>query len=127
MSLKRGWRDGIRLGSPAVRQEFLETRDRPSAGEFPEQIGEIPKRGDAVLRAGPRQTIEVGGAASRGMRSGKQIVPAAEGDIADLTLDQVRVEIEPPVLNEPTEGCPLVQEIRGGLRAPNWAVRSSGC
>jgi hypothetical protein len=65
-----------------VWQQFLEVCDRPPVAEFLKQVGEVRERWHAVLRAGPHQTIKVGGAARGGMGPGKQIVFASDRDVA---------------------------------------------
>ena len=51
--------------APAMWEEFIEAILRPAGGQLAEHVGEVRKRGDAVLGAGAGQAVEVRGAARR--------------------------------------------------------------
>jgi hypothetical protein len=70
------WEQRIQLGGGA------------SGGQLREDVGQVRKWRNAVLRAGPQQTVESGSPSGRVMRSAEEIIAPAQCDIAQLGLAQ---------------------------------------
>jgi hypothetical protein len=82
------WEQRIQLGGGA------------SGGQLREDVGQVRKWRNAVLRAGSQQTVESGSPSGRVMRSAEEIIAPAQCDIAQLALTQVVVTTEATVFDE---------------------------
>jgi len=69
-----------------VGQQLLEAVGVPSRAELPQHVRQVRQWRDSVLRAGPHQTVELGGTPRRIVRAGEQVVAPAESDAAQLLL-----------------------------------------
>ena len=103
------------LGGPGPGHEFVETRGGPQIDELGEHVGEVGLRIDAVQLAGFDERGDTGPVLRTLIVAGEQRVLAIKRDGADAALDDVGVEFDAAVVEEPSEPVPMAQAVADGF------------
>src|SRR5215467_13817535 len=99
------------LGSPGPRHELVETRSRPEIDQPGENIGQISLRVDATEFAGLDERGDAGPILRALIMPGEERILAIENNRADASFDDVGVELDAAVVEEPREAVPMVQGV----------------
>src|ERR1700687_5301054 len=104
------------FGGPGPGQEFVQTRSRPKIDQLGEDVGQVGLRLDAAELAGLDQRSDAGPILRALIMPREQRVLAVEDKRADASLDDVGVELDAAVVEEPREPVPVVQGVANVLR-----------
>src|SRR5215472_18956172 len=99
------------LGGPGPRHELVETRSRPEIDQPGENIGQISLRVDATEFAGLDERGDAGPILRTLIMPGEERILAIENNRADASFDDVGVELDAAVVEEPREAVPMVQGV----------------
>src|ERR1700733_12402486 len=99
------------LPRPGPRQKFVEARGRPEIDELGQHVGEISLRIDATEFAALDERGDAGPVLGAVIMTGKQCILAIEDKRADASLDDVGVELDTAVIEEPGEPVPVVERV----------------
>ncbi len=86
-----------------------------AVGDLGEHVGEVRVRIDAAELAGFDQRRDDRPVLAAAVRAGEESILAIEGDRANGTLDGVRVDVDPTVVEEPGQAFPTRQRITDRL------------
>lgn len=104
-----GW-----AGRAIPRQQFRDAIDFV-IGDAGEDIAEVGFWVEAVELCGFDERVDGGGAFSTGIRSGKEIILAAEGDAADRTLGGIVVDLDLAIVDVACQRFPATHGVTHGL------------
>ena len=99
------------FGRPGPGHELVETRSRPQIDELGEHIGEVGLRIDAGELASLDQRSDAGPVLRALIMARKQRILAIENDRANAAFDDVGVELDSAVIEEPRKPIPVVQGV----------------
>jgi len=99
------------LGGPGPGHEFVQTGGRPEIDQLGEDVGQIGLRLDAAELAGLNQRSDAGPILCALIMPRKQRVFAIEDKRTDASLDDICVELNAAVVEEPREPVPVVQAV----------------
>jgi transposase-like protein len=97
------------LGGPG--HEFVETRSGPEIDQPDENVGQIGLRVDATEFAGLDERSDAGPILRALIMPGEERILAIENNRADASFDDVGVELDAAVIEEPREPVPMVQGV----------------
>jgi transposase-like protein len=99
------------LGGPGPGHEFVETRSGPEIDQPDENVGQIGLRVNATEFAGLDEQGDAGPILRALIMPGEQRILAIENNRADASFDDVGVELDAAVIEEPREPVPMVQGV----------------
>jgi hypothetical protein len=99
------------LGGPGPRHELVETRSRPEIDQPGENVGQIGLRVDATEFAGLDERGNAGPILRALIMPGEERILAIENNRADASFNDIGVELDAAVVEEPREPVPMVQGV----------------
>jgi hypothetical protein len=99
------------LGRPCPRHELVETRGRPEIDQFGEHVGDILLRVNTVKFAGLDERSDAGPVLRALIVAREECVFAIENNRTDAAFDNVGIEFDAAVVEEPREPVPVIQGI----------------
>jgi len=103
------------LGGPGPGHQFVQTRGRPEIDQLGENVGQVGLRLDAAELAGLDQRSDAGPVLRALIMPREQCIFAIEDKRADASLDDVGVEFDAAIVEEPREPVPVVQGVANVL------------
>ena len=99
------------LGGPCPRHELVETRSWPEIDQPGEDVGQIGLRVDATELAGLDERGDAGPILRALIMPGEERILAIKNNRADASFDNVGVELDAAIVEEPREPLPMVQGV----------------
>lgn len=99
------------LGDPGPRHEFVQTRGGPEIDKSGEDVGQISLRLDAAELAGFDQRSDAGPVLRALIMPREQRILAVEDKRTDASLDDIIVELDAAVVEEPRQTIPVIQGV----------------
>src|SRR5436309_5307037 len=119
-------RFGVRLrchlGGPRWRQQLVDPALLPAPGQLLQHVARVRPRIHVVEPAGSEDRIDDGRTPSALVRTGEEVVLAADSDLPEGSLARVVVDLEGAIFKEPRQGGPLIDRVGQRL-----AERALGC
>src|ERR1700741_4773982 len=99
------------LGSPGPRHQFVQTGGRPEIDQFGEDVGQISLRLDAAELCCLDERSNAGPVLRALIMPRDQRILAIQNKRTDASLDDVGVQLDAAVVEEPREPVPVVQGV----------------